>query len=353
MDERIKLETLDLSWHILKPLAAKQIYYVDQLTGMTIEQIAVLVSGKRVLPRLMEALGRSEEYVKWSGHYDVPVMAGGVVVKSYPVGELRQLIPLIGTRRHFGFDSRDQLESALEKGERIDPYSGKPIPFSLQDIAAYKYQRDSEKTVITQAKMEMSLGQSGNAQQNIDYDKLVQDTVDRYSGDYDVTQWNQTDFDNMRSLASMKLRIQSVQRALGSLNAEQTVLMAKAAESMSSEVKGLSAEMRQLEDALGVSLKARLSREKQQEGHEIFTDFVADAKHLIAERASIAIHCGVRLGIGIIHFPRNVDTQIVHMRCPVCGEHVEWDLLPQRIMDTYVEAGDFQPLGAPVGMLNK
>jgi hypothetical protein len=352
--DRIRIDSLGLTYHTVKPLAEAGIFYLDQLQEMPVDRIASMVGGKKTLPTLMKLLDREVEYNRWAGHYDVDVKdEDGQVVATYPAGQLRQIMALTGTARNFGFGTPQEMAAAFEAGRRTNPITGEVLSFDINDVARYRYQTDSEKRLKRKVAAEMgeTVLPKISEEKATAWNEQVDAMVARYATDYDTSQWNQTDWDNMRILSGMKLRVQQLQGILGNYGPSETAQLANVTRNIAQEIAGLVAQIRLLEDEIGLSLRARIKRSAEQAPEDAFKEFVKGAKELVADRASIAMHCGVRLGIIIPHFPRHVVTDEILLTCPRCGERVHWPIVTQKMLDGYIEAEDFVPEGAPEGML--
>jgi hypothetical protein len=340
----------ELTWHITNPLIDAGIHYVDQLDQMPVEEIARYVNGRKTLPTLMKALGRTEEYQRFKGNYLVEVTnEDGEVLASYPASSLRQIAPLSGTAHYFGFGSGSELRAALEGGVRVNS-EGVSVPFGLADIARYKYIRD---TAVAEAGGSEVL-ESVDLEGIVAFQLAVEETAQSYAADYDTTQFNRTDWDNLRALAAMKLRVARLQGILGIMDVTQSVIAAKAGNEIATESTTTLREIRQLEDALGVSLKARIQRERSRAAADVFTEFAQNAKDFMAT-AAIIIYCpkcaadgrGIRLMTVVPHFPRHVLTTELEMQCPRCAHVFMTNIVPQRLLDSYVESADFMPDDMP------
>lgn len=352
VDRHIALKDMpELTWHITNPLIDAGIHYVDQLDSLTVEEISRYVNGRKTLPTLMKALGRTEEYQRFKGNYLVEVTnAEGEVLASYPASSLRQIAPLSGTAHFFGFGSGAELRAALEAGTRVNA-EGVSVPFGLIDIANYKYSRDiAEAATDGNADVLASVDLEGI----LAFQLAVEEAAQGYAADYDTSQFNRTDWDNLRALAAMKLRVARLQGILGVMDVTQSVIAAKAGNEIATESTTTLREIRQLEDALGVSLKARIQRERSRAAADVFTDFAANAKQFMAT-AAVIIYCpqcaengrGIRLMTVVPHFPRHVLTTELEMRCPRCDHQFATCIVPPRILDSYVEAADFAPDDLP------
>jgi len=341
----------ELTWHITNPLIDAGIHYVDQLDALPVEEIARYVNGRKTLPTLMKALGRTEEYQRFKGNYLVEVTnEEGEVLASYPASSLRQIAPLSGTAHFFGFGSGAELRAALEAGVRVNA-EGVSVPFGLEDIARYKYTRDvAEASSEGNADVLSSVDLEGI----VAFQLAVEEAAQAYAADYDTSQFNRTDWDNLRALAAMKLRVARLQGILGVMDVTQSVIAAKAGNEIATESTTTLREIRQLEDALGVSLKARVQRERSRAAADVFTEFAQNAKNFMAT-AAVIIYCpkcaedgrGIRLMTVVPHFPRHVLTTELEMQCPRCEHVFMTNIVPQRILDSYVESADFMPEDMP------
>jgi hypothetical protein len=353
-DRHVPIKDLPgLTWHITNPLIDAGIHFLDQLDAMAVADIAVYVNGRKTLPTLMQVLDRTAEYQRFKGNYLVEVTdEEGVVVASYPASALRQIAPLAGTASAMGFVDSAELRAALERGTRFDPESGRQTPFSIEDIARYKYARDQAQQ-LEEAEVLADIDPAA-----IDlFVAEVEKAAQAYAADYDTSQFNRTDWDNLRALAAMKLRVAKLQGVMGVMDVSQSVIAAKAATEMAAEITTTLREIRQLEDALGVSLKARIQREHSRAAADVFSEFAQNAKDFIAT-AAVIVYCpqcatqreGIRLLTVVPHFPRHVLTTEIGMRCPRCGYEFQTNIVPERILDSYVEAADFQPEDMPAAI---
>jgi len=340
----------ELTWHITNPLMDAGIHYVDQLDDLAVEEIARYVNGRKTLPTLMKALGRTAEYQRFKGNYLVEVTnEEGAVLASYPASSLRQIAPLSGTAHYFGFGSGSDLRAALESGVRVNA-EGISVPFGLDDIARYKYTRD---TAVAEAGGSEVL-ESVDLEGIVAFQLAVEEAAQGYAADYDTSQFNRTDWDNLRALAAMKLRVARLQGILGVMDVTQSVIAAKAGNEIATESTTTLREIRQLEDALGVSLKARIQRERSRAAADVFTEFAQNAKNFMAS-AAVIIYCpkcadegrGIRLMTVVPHFPRHVLTTKLTLRCPRCEHIFASEIVPQRLLESYVESADFMPEDMP------
>lgn len=347
-----------IDWHIINPLHAANIHYVDELQALDFPTIATIVTGRKNLPNLARALGRVAEFEKFAGRFTVDVTnEAGEVVATYTAAQLRQVAALAPTAKYFGFDSGKDVQAALELGKRTNPFTNVQEPFTLQDIARYKYHvaqerlaKDAQQAERTGAVVDQVVNEASKAE----FDQLVEEQLLRYAADYDTAQFTQLDWDNLRILVGLKVRVRLLQRSIGALNMADSAAVADAAKKMADEISSTIREGRQLEDALGVSMKARAARSNTASAADIFQDFAAQAKEFMATKATI-LRCpacsakqeGVRLGVFVPHFPRHVLTPRIQLKCPRCDTVFQQDLVTAAQLASYIEADDFQPPDMP------
>lgn len=357
--ERTPVKDLDgIDWHIINPLHSAGIHYVDELQAMDWPTIASIVTGRKNLPNLARALNRVAEYERYAGRFTVEVTAeDGTVLASYPASQLRQIAALAATARYFGFDSGKDVQAALAAGKRINPFTGATENFTLHDIAVYKHQVAQAREAASAAKAERAnavVDQVVSEAAKDEFDEMVERETANYAADYDTRQFTKLDWNNLRTLVGLVLRVRSLQRSIGALNMAESAAVADAAKKMADEIGATIREMRQLEDALGVSMKARAARRDAATAADIFQDFAQQAKEFMATKATI-LRCpvcsakqeGIRLGLFVPHFPRHVLTKQIKLKCPRCDTEFYQDLVTESQLAGYIEANDFIPADMP------
>lgn len=347
-----------IDWHIVNPLHAAGIHYTDELQALDWPTIASIVTGRKNLPNLAKALDRVAEFERFAGRFTVEVTAeDGTVLASYPASQLRQIAALAATAKYFGFDSGKDVQAALAAGKRINPFTGATETFTLHDIAAYKHQAAQAREAAAAAKAERTgavVDQVVTDAAKDEFDVLVEQQLTRYAADYDTEQFTQLDWDNLRILVGLKVRVRLLQRSIGALNMAESASVADAAKKMADEIGSTIRESRQLEDALGVSMKARAARHNTATAADIFQDFTHQAKDFMVNKVTLfrcpvcsAKQEGIRLGLFVPHFPRHVITKQIKLKCPRCDTEFAQDLVTANQLAGYVEADDFVPADMP------
>lgn len=327
---RRKIRSLGVTYHIYRPLESMGYVYVDQIADIPIEELSKILQ-KRSLRSLLEKIDRGDEYVEKFGPDYVEVDG-----EKYPIGPLRNVSTLVGTARHFGFRSTDELQNALDNRERVDERTGKIVPFGWEDIARY---RNGSRPSST-APVLMTEGED---------DGEITEKLEEYARDFDQREWTSSDHEALWSLAAMEIRLKRLQRIQISAEAISDPSNAQRTD----EILRLSQGIQRLKDELGISLRKRAEANARVDSASAITDLATRGKRLLAERATILQHCGVLLAICLLNFPRHVKTTAVTVECPVCGEVIEWKIVTEGILSLYAEAGSFVPMDAPPGMFDR
>lgn len=327
-----------LDWHVTKPLKEAGYSDSEQLKLLPLNELEVLVRGRKSLQKLAKALGRSAEFQRYIGDYEVSVMDGERLVGTVPMGELRRLVALLGTARQFGYSDVEQFRADLESGK-----------LSWETVAAYKLERESKR--VRELAGESKHERSKEAEPDRNDLSEIEQVVEAYKQDYDTRKWLGSDWEAVRMLAALTVSVRRLQKHFMGMTPEEAG--SQKAANLSKQIAEGIQQISKMQDALQVSLKARLQNEETSEAHEVITKFVADAKELVRDRASILIHCGIRLGVMLTHFPKHMVDQRIRVICPECGESVVWNLVTPEMLATYTEADDFIPSGAPEGFFRR
>lgn len=343
MTDRIPLASLkNFDRHVLVPLRAQGVDFLDQLADLSMEQLCQLVPGEKSQEKIAKALGREAEYNEHRGKYIIEV--NGEKVTG---GEIAQKMGLVGTARAL-LNNPDatvaDLKAALACGEvtkqKVAEYiAGSRI--ARRDLRASTHAAPSS---VESPKANLKL--------MLDTEARILERIEQYKHDYDATKWTGADWDAVRRLSMLEIYAERTQELLLNRGHEASFQFAPQLKALTDQVTSSLKTIATMRDDMEVSLKARADRDRGAEAHEVITGFAKQAKELVAKRASILIHCGVRLGLVLPHFPRGlrVEGRVLQV-CPVCGEEVEWPLVTPQMLQTYVEAGDFIPDGAPIGFL--
>lgn len=328
-------------------LHAQGIDYVDQIFDLPGEKIREMVRGDKSFGAVMTALGRKDEGELILTDAIVVRDDSGAEIGRVPSGTLRQIAALRGTARALGFDSPADLGAALSDGKRIDPQTGELVPFGYMELARYRIETENNAKEAARAELDRQVSDSVPSQEQFDaLERQVQDRVDQYSRDYDVTDWVATDFQTLRNLAFAEMRLESVQRSQaraisGSRDAEA------ANKIRTEESERLINIIGKLKDALQISLKARAERRASTQADQVITDLSRRGKQLMKERMLLWQCCGVLQLIAFPIFPDCVLTTAIRMRCTRCGKEHVVNLVTQEMLDVYVQAGSFIPEDAP------
>lgn len=106
-----------------------------------------------------------------------------------------------------------------------------------------------------------------------------------------------------------------------------------------------------LEKGLGIDAVARTKHDKTKRADEVLAEHIIASKEFRKEHIRHFQHCGVLLGFACVHFPKSFPRTLTIV-CPRCGVEFEAELVTQKQLDLYLEAGDFIPDGAPMALLD-
>lgn len=329
------LSELGIAWQITRPLEEAGYTTVESVISAPFETLSHIVRGTKGLRSLALALGRVAEYDRFRGAFNVDVIRDGHLIGSVPMSSLKVIASIAGTAKRFKYADPAHLKEALATGK-----------LSWEDLAAYKLETEARRAKEREEQAP-SFVPPPPAEEALptDLEAETEELVDRYKADYDTRLWLTSDWEHVRMLATLTVAVRQAQRAYRNLNPSE--VGGQGSSNLSKQITDGIKQIGLMQEALGISLKQRLASQEQSEGHEVVTNFVKDAKALLAERGTVAICCGVRLAIAVIHFPRHVLTPEVKIKCPRCGKEVEWQLVTPQMLETYVEANDFMPEGAP------
>lgn len=338
-----RIEGLDR--HVVEPLERAGYTHLSQIKSMSVEELASIVTGPRSREKLFAVLGLTDEYLRMIGKYRIEIEGLG----SVSGGEVAQCLGLRGTARYFlGGDAEVQdLKLAMRDGRITE-----------EQVARYILEnRRARRELVGNGRVKAEEEGVKPAEQREaprrDLSSKIDELVARYASEYDTRSWNLTDWALVRRLAMLEIYVEQSQNELLSRGPEALFQYAPQVKSLSDQINSGLAQIRQLRDELEISLKARAARDIHAEAYEVLTDFAARAKRVVADRSSILIHCGVRLGVCLPYFPRDVLDASVRVRCPICGEELIWNLVTPQMLEIYTEAGDFVPSAVPAGAFDR
>jgi hypothetical protein len=342
-DRKLIEDLPGLDRHAIDPLRQNGLTYVDEIAHMSFARLCAIVTGPRAQRKLAVALDREDEYDIFKGKGEIEIPGRGKI----SIGEIRRAVGLVGTARHFlgGEATQSDLKDALLNGSVTNEQLAEYI------LARKTARRDLIENTLAEKPKAPEVAVPIPVQADlVTLDKRIDELVEQYKADYDTRKWLRSDYDAVRRLAMWEIYAEQTQKVLLSRGSEATFQYSPQLKALSDQVNSALNQIAKMRDDLSISLRARAERDRASEAYEVIQDFARQAKSLIAERASVSIHCGIRLGVYLPHFPRGLRVEgKIFQTCPRCGEEVEVKLVTDEMLKTYVEAGDFVPLGVPSG----
>jgi len=127
----------------------------------------------------------------------------------------------------------------------------------------------------------------------------------------------------------------AVMEALGEGNQARIGALGVVEERMS---KGIMAKEKQLE----IDLSTRRELQASRKADEVIFDLIVATKKFRKEHVRHIQHCGVLLGLVVVHFPAHFP-RTLQVICPRCNEMFEAEIVTEKDLALYVAAGDFAP----------
>lgn len=341
---RVPLDSVeDFDRYLLAALKAAGLTYLDEIQSLPVGDLCKIVKGPKGQQKLFRYLNREAEWTRHTGRYEIDLGEKGHIKGS----DINQAMSLRGTARYFlgGIAEASDLRKAVDEGR-----------VTREQIGAYLLANRNAKQQLAQPVPQAQREEQATVQVQVSSEELdaqIDKLVRQYREEYDVTRWNRSDWDMVRRLAMLEIFAETQQRALLARGPDAIFAFGPQVKAVSDQINAALSQIRQMRDEMEISLKARAAKDVRSEAYEVIADFALQAKRLIAERSSILIHCGIRIGLCLPYFPRDVLTRQVQVRCPECGKILVWDIVTQEMLDTYVEAGDFVPKGAPAGAFDR
>ncbi len=241
-------------------------------------------------------------------------------IDGVPYSKIKKMRNLKGTWSFFSCDTREAFIAAkITDGEMAAYISG-----SMEDNAAIRKEKMEEATEAVE-RFEATEGDwKEKIEANVkELELQIANKVAWYLEDFEVPVG--PDEDNLKNLAAAQLRLEKI-------NATRLFEMAKPVEmqttksarsifsDLADEERGLLAQIRLLQGAMGLDRPTRDRRASESTGVDRVQAIVAAAKEFLSEEIEDICHCGIRIA-WISDFFKE-ESFFYKKKCPRCGETI-------------------------------
>ena len=251
-------------------------------------------------------------------------------IEGVSTGKIKRMRNLSGTHHYFGYDNKAAFDAAgITDGQMVE-YIKRTMS---QNEAVRKVKM--EEAVDAVERFEKTEGDwKEKIEANVRALELqIKEKVAWYLEDFEVPVG--TDEDNLKNLAAAQLRLEKI-------NDTRLFEMAKPVEmqttksardifsNLADEEKGLLAQIRLLQGAMGLDRPTRDRKSLESTGVDRVQAIVAAAKEFLSEEIKDICHCGIRIAWVARFFPE--EPLFIRTRCPRCGGVIEYGEKPQDII---------------------
>lgn len=251
-------------------------------------------------------------------------------ILGIPISLIKSRRNLIGVWRAFGVSNKEAFDALRISDEKMAEY----LAERRGEKAVSEDESDAEESDAEQGKFEyvqrLYDRRQDKAEEIERYERAVEERLALYLEDFDAPL--QSDKFSLRTLASMDVWLENIQRLKLQYVDDVSSIARKARFALIEEEKKLSAETRLLQKSLGIDRPTRDRKRKSEAGADAVTEIVKGAKEFIDEQILEVHHCGILLAWLWLGFAElGVDFVTI---CPRCKQEVRLEIEASSTEDT-------------------
>lgn len=253
-------------------------------------------------------------------------------ILGIPISLIRSRRNLMGVWRAFGVSSREAFDALAVSDEKMaeylaERYAEKAVSEDEKALSEDESDREQARFAYVQKLYDQ---REVNAEEIEQHEREAEERFALYLQDFEAPL--EPDRLGLRTLASIDVWLEKIQKAKIQYVGEMTPIARKNRFHLIEEEKKLSAEARLWQKTLGIDRATRDRRREDEPDADTVTEIVKAAKEFRDTQVTKVHHCGILLGDLYLPFPELCEPIV--MSCPRCKQKVHVEIPLSDIQET-------------------